>query len=57
MKMQASDAFERELTILDSINEGVFTVDRDWRITARFTCSASKRPILTVGGSEDNPSF
>jgi PAS domain S-box-containing protein len=34
MKMQASEAFERELTILDSINEGVFTVDRDWRITA-----------------------
>jgi len=34
MKMQASDAFERDLTILDSINEGVFTVDRDWRITA-----------------------
>jgi len=33
-KMQPSDAFERELTILDSINEGVFTVDRDWRITA-----------------------
>ena len=32
--MQPSDAFERELTILDSINEGVFTVDRDWRITA-----------------------
>jgi PAS domain S-box-containing protein len=25
---------ERELTILDSINEGVFTVDRDWRVTA-----------------------
>ena len=25
---------EREATILDSINEGVFTVDREWRITA-----------------------
>ncbi len=25
---------EREKTILDSINEGVFTVDLDWRITA-----------------------
>ncbi len=24
----------RDLTILDSINEGVFTVDLDWRITA-----------------------
>jgi len=24
----------REATILDSINEGVFTVDRDWRITS-----------------------
>jgi len=32
--MQASDALERELTILDSINEGVFTVDCEWRITA-----------------------
>ena len=34
MTMHVSDAFDRELTILDSINEGVFTVDRDWRITA-----------------------
>ncbi|MGM0485205.1 MAG: sigma-54 interaction domain-containing protein [Planctomycetota bacterium] len=34
MKMQPNDAFSREFTILDSINEGVFTVDRDWRITA-----------------------
>ncbi len=25
---------QREATILDSINEGVFTVDRNWRITA-----------------------
>jgi len=25
---------EREKTILDSINEGVFTVDLEWRITA-----------------------
>ena len=25
---------EREKTVLDSINEGVFTVDLDWRITA-----------------------
>ena len=25
---------QREVTILDSINEGVFTVDLDWRITA-----------------------
>jgi len=32
--MMASDICEREATILDSINEGVFTVDRDWRITA-----------------------
>lgn len=28
-----SKAFERESTILDSINEGVFTVDPNWRIT------------------------
>lgn len=32
--MTADDTSEREGTILDSINEGVFTVDRDWRITA-----------------------
>jgi len=25
---------QREVTILDAVNEGVFTVDRDWRITA-----------------------
>ncbi len=25
---------QREVTILDSVNEGVFTVDLDWRITA-----------------------
>ena len=25
---------EREITILDSVNEGVFTVDSDWRISA-----------------------
>lgn len=25
---------QREVIILDSVNEGVFTVDRDWRITA-----------------------
>jgi PAS domain S-box-containing protein len=25
---------QREVAILDSVNEGVFTVDRDWRITA-----------------------
>ena len=34
MTMHVDDAFDREVTILDSINEGVFTVDRDWRITA-----------------------
>jgi len=32
--MKASRAFQREITILDSINEGVFTVDPKWRITA-----------------------
>ena len=32
--MKASRAFHREITILDSINEGVFTVDPTWRITA-----------------------
>jgi PAS domain S-box-containing protein len=34
MAIRVSDALDREVTILDSINEGVFTVDRDWRITA-----------------------
>jgi len=32
--MAAETTFQREVTILDSINEGVFTVDPDWRITA-----------------------
>jgi len=32
---------QREVTILDSVNEGVFTVDRDWRITA-FNKAAEK---------------
>ncbi len=32
--MKLDETAGRELTILDSINEGVFTVDRDWRITA-----------------------
>ncbi|MEJ2109249.1 MAG: sigma 54-interacting transcriptional regulator [Acidobacteriota bacterium] len=30
----AKDLYGRENTILDSINEGVFTVDLDWKITA-----------------------
>ena len=32
--MAEQEARGREATILDSINEGVFTVDRDWRITS-----------------------
>jgi PAS domain S-box-containing protein len=32
--MAASSAPDREVIILDSVNEGVFTVDPDWRITA-----------------------
>jgi len=32
--MRTTKAFRREITILDSINEGVFTVDPEWRITA-----------------------
>jgi PAS domain S-box-containing protein len=32
--MRTTNAFQREITILDSINEGVFTVDPGWRITA-----------------------
>lgn len=32
--MAMETAPDREVTILDSVNEGVFTVDPDWRITA-----------------------
>ena len=32
--MSSGDAYGREATILDSINEGVFTVDGEWRITS-----------------------
>jgi PAS domain S-box-containing protein len=32
--MAMQTAPDREVTILDSVNEGVFTVDPDWRITA-----------------------
>jgi sensor histidine kinase regulating citrate/malate metabolism len=31
----------RETAILDSVNEGVFTVDKDWRITA-FNAAAER---------------
>jgi len=30
--MDAGNMFEREVTILDSIDEGIFTADRLWRI-------------------------
>ncbi len=32
--MDTSSASQREMTILDSVNEGVFTVDPEWRVTA-----------------------
>jgi len=32
--MAAKTTFQREVTILNSVNEGVFTVDPSWRITA-----------------------
>jgi len=32
--MTTGNAKERENTILDSVNEGVFTINRDWQITA-----------------------
>lgn len=38
MQYQAS---QREATILDSVNEGVFTVDQDWRITT-FNSAAER---------------
>ncbi len=34
MADSTGETLDREATILDSINEGVFTVDREWRITA-----------------------
>ncbi|WNO10666.1 sigma-54 interaction domain-containing protein [Teredinibacter sp. KSP-S5-2] len=41
MTDQLSIARQRETAILDSVNEGVFTVDRSWRITA-FNSAAEK---------------
>ena len=32
MNMDAGNTFEREITILDSIDEGILTADRPWRI-------------------------
>ena len=37
----AAEPEEREVTILDSVNEGVFTVDLDWQITA-FNSAAER---------------
>lgn len=37
----AKELKQREVAILDSVNEGVFTVDREWRITA-FNKSAER---------------
>ena len=34
VQMNQDSPLQREATILDSVNEGVFTVDPDWRITA-----------------------
>jgi len=48
-KEVARNLDERETTILDSINEGVFTVDLNWRITA-FNRAAEK--ITHVGRKE-----
>jgi PAS domain-containing protein len=48
----------REKTILDSINEGVFTVDLNWRITS-FNLAAER--ITQVkrreGGANSDPDF
>jgi len=41
-------AAQREITILDSINEGVFTVDLDWRIT-EFNRAAEKITGVSAG--------
>ena len=41
MQGRNDSTFQRETTILDSINEGVFTVDPDWRITT-FNQAAEK---------------
>lgn len=41
MTIQSPDILDREVTILDSINEGVFTVDPEWRITS-FNRAAEK---------------
>ncbi len=52
--MAVSKSFEREVTILDSINEGVFTVDSDWRITA-FNRAAARITGVTKGQAIGSP--
>jgi len=39
--MKPDQAIQREITVLDSVNEGVFTVDLDWRI-ATFNRAAER---------------
>jgi len=41
----SSQSDQREAAILDSVNEGVFTVDRDWRITA-FNAAAERITLI-----------
>ena len=45
---------QREVTILDSVNEGVFTVDLDWRITA-FNKAAERITGVSRGVAIGSP--
>ena len=47
--MPSNGVFQRELTILDSINEGVFTVDPDWRNTYESLAISPDGQKLAVG--------
>lgn len=51
--MPMKELCEREATILDSINEGVFTVDHDWRITT-FNRAAERITGMTREQAKGN---
>ena len=46
--MQDNISNQREMAILDSVNEGVFTVDLNWRITA-FNTAAERITQVPAG--------
>jgi len=52
--MAVRTTFQREVTILNSLNEGVFTVDGDWRITA-FNRAAERITGVTQNQAIGSP--